>query len=107
MRFETIPAKELDRYVQRPDAMIIDVRLPADYREGHIRGAVNYSYEEFDRENFEQKLKLPKDRTLVLYCERGSTSMLIARKLAKKGYRVKSAAGGILAYRGPNLIRGA
>lgn len=106
MTFETIPAKELDWYVHRPEAMIIDVRLPEDYRKEHVEGAINYSYEEFDREDFERRLRLPRNKTLVLYCERGSTSMLIARELGKRGYRVKSVAGGILAYRGSHIIYG-
>lgn len=106
MRFQAIPAKDIDQYVHRNDALIIDVRLPEDYREEHILGAVNYSYEEFDREDFEDRLKLPHNKILVLYCERGSTSLLIARELSKRGYRVLSAAGGLLSYRGNYLVKG-
>ena len=38
---ETISAKMLDYYVDRPDTLIIDLREPESYRKSHIRGAVN------------------------------------------------------------------
>ena len=43
---ETISAKMLDYYVDRPDTLIIDLREPESYRKSHIRGAVNIPYEE-------------------------------------------------------------
>ena len=42
---ETISAKMLDYYVDRPDTLIIDLREPESYRKSHIRGAVNIPYE--------------------------------------------------------------
>ena len=47
--------------------------------------------------------RLLKNQTLVLYCERGGTSLMIARMLSGKGYRVKTMIGGIHAYKGRNL----
>ena len=41
MNFEMIPAKELDRYTDRQDTFLIDVRPPEEYQQSHIRGAVN------------------------------------------------------------------
>ena len=40
MNFEMIPAKELDRYTDRQDTFLIDVRPPEEYQQSHIRGAV-------------------------------------------------------------------
>lgn len=99
MDFETIPAKELDRYVREGRGVVIDLRSPEEYREAHIRGAVNLPYEEL-----ESRFAYSRDQELILYCERGATSMAAARELAEKHYRVKSVVGGILAYRGPNLV---
>ena len=42
-------------------------------------------------------------KTLILYCERGSTSMKAARELAEAGYRVWTLVGGIQSYKGRNL----
>ena len=46
----------------------------------------------------------PKGKTLVLYCDRGGASLLLARQLAKLDYRTRSVIGGFEAYRGRNLV---
>lgn len=94
MDFETIPAKELDRYV-REGWLIIDLRSPQEYQEKHIKGAVNIPFEKM-----EELYTLGKQQKMVLYCERGAMSMAAARELAAKNYRVKTVVGGIRAYRG-------
>ena len=95
MDFEMIAPKEVDRYVKDRSAFIIDLRTPDEYVQRHIAGAVNIPYE---------KLKdchvLPYDMALILYCERGSVSMVAAKELAARGHRVKTVIGGIHAYRG-------
>lgn len=100
MEFETIPAKELDRWV-REGRIIIDLRSPEEYRQRHIKTAINLPYE-----TWEQTFSFPRDQELVLYCERGSVSMAAARELAARNYRVKTVVGGIRAYRGPYLVSG-
>lgn len=42
---ETISAEELDLYVGRKDAVLIDLREPEEYAKNHIRTAVNIPYE--------------------------------------------------------------
>ncbi|MDO5344330.1 MAG: rhodanese-like domain-containing protein [Lachnospiraceae bacterium] len=101
MEFETIPARDLNRYVRDRHSVIIDLRSPEEYQEAHIMGAVNIPFEEL-----EKGLPYSRAQELVLYCERGSTSMAAARELAEKNYRVKSVVGGIHAYRGPYLVEG-
>ena len=100
MNFETIPAKSMDEYVGRDDCMIIYLREPEEYRKSHIRGAVNIPYDEMER-------SVPVKRNLIyiLYCERGASSLMAARHMARQGYQVKTAVGGILAYRGRYLER--
>lgn len=96
---ETVSAKMLDEYVGRPDAVIIDLRRKEDFRKGHVRTAWNIPYEEL-----EEGAVLPKNKTLVLYCDRGGASLKAAKELAAKGYRTRSVIGGFLAYRGRNLV---
>lgn len=95
MNFEMISPGELDGYVGNPDALIIDLRMPEEYMERHIKNAVNIPY---DRLN--SCCMFPMDMVLVLYCERGATSLAAAKELAEKGYLVKTVVGGIHAYRG-------
>ena len=76
---ETISAKMLDYYVDRKDSLIIDLRDEKEYAEGHVKGAVNIPYGKFD-----EYRKLPEKKVLVLYCDRGGASLMLARQLAKK-----------------------
>ena len=97
---ETISPKMLDYYVNHKKAFIIDLRSDNEYRRGHIRGAVSVPYEDglFT-------YRPPKGMEIVLYCERGSVSLIVARDLAKQGYRVRSVIGGLHAYQGTNLVK--
>ena len=45
---EPISGKMLDYYVGRKDSFLIDLRNPKEYHTGHIKGAVNVPYEEFE-----------------------------------------------------------
>ncbi|MGN0400507.1 MAG: rhodanese-like domain-containing protein [Blautia sp.] len=101
--FDTISAHELDLFCRKKNALIIDLRSHEEFAESHYRGAVNIPYEELEDWEKVQTEKLPKEKILVLYCDRGSASLMAARELMKKGYRVKSVVGGIRAYNGSNL----
>lgn len=96
---ETISAKMLDYYVDRRDTLIIDLRDREEFARSHVKGAVNIPYSEID-----EHTRFPLEKTLVLYCDRGGASLLLARQLARKGYRTKSVIGGFEAYRGRNLV---
>ena len=89
-QIETISAKMLDYYVERSDAVIIDLRDSAAYRRGHVRNAVNIPYrelEEYLEKKQDQKYRFPKDKLLIFYCDRGGASMQAARSLARQGCR--------------------
>lgn len=94
MEFEMISGKELDRYIRDGTAFIIDVRSPQEFALRHIPGAVNIPYE-----RLKNVQGLPEDIPLILYCERGSVSMVAARELAARGYRAKTLIGGIHSWR--------
>lgn len=52
--------------------VIIDIRTPAEYSEGHIEGAENIDYNSFD---FEETLEeMDKNKKYILYCRSGSRS---------------------------------
>lgn len=102
-QLETISAKMLDYYVGRPDVYLIDLRSPQSYAKSHVESAVNIPYDELE----EQKNLVnafPKEKILVLYCDRGNASMKAARLLARLGYKTRSVIGGFEAYRGRKLV---
>ena len=98
LSIDTISAEELDVYVGRQDAIIIDLRDVEEYEISHLKTAINIPYWEIQKCR-----RLPKGKLLVLYCSRGSSSLFAARELMKMGYRVKSVVGGIRCYKGSNL----
>lgn len=100
MTFETIRAKDVEMYIGRPGTLIVDIRDEDDYRRGHIPSAMNIPYIEFD--NWKKSISF--GLLLILYCDRGNLSLLLARELSREGYQVKNIYGGLNAYRGP-LVR--
>ena len=64
--------------------VLIDVRSPQEYREGHLKNAILIpEYEIIKR----CKNELPeKDQLIVLYCEAGMRSRKARRKLRRMGY---------------------
>ena len=84
--------------VRYPGVWIVDVRSGEEYRRSHIRYAVNIPYEPGKEWN------LPGEKEIVVYCERGATSMAAVREMIRQGYRALSVAGGITEYKGRNLV---
>lgn len=90
-----ISAEELEQYLEREeDIYLIDMRDRDSYGRGHIRGAVNIPGNELPK----RVRQLPEDCLIVLYCYHGPQSMLAARELSKRGFRVADLCGGIRAY---------
>lgn len=77
------------------DVVIVDVRMPADWRKGHIPGAVNLPNGQWDRPK-----GLAKDKLNVLYCY-SQTCHLAAQaavRLLAQGYPVMEMEGGFATW---------
>lgn len=70
------------------DFYILDVRRPKDFKEGHIPGAKNIFW--LDLLKPENLKKLPKDKTILVYCYVGHTSSQVMTLLKLIGYDVVS-----------------
>ena len=91
-------AKELiAQHRNDPEFVILDVRTPAEYQQGHIGGAVLLDYYS---PRFNQSLDiLDRSRTYLIYCRSGSRSGRTSQKLAALGFtKVYDLAGGVLAW---------
>lgn len=95
----TIGVREIREYQNRQNVQFIDVREREEYELYHIEGARNLPYDDMDR--WEKYLE--KEKTYVLYCERGSLSMMAAKHLQQMGYSVCTLVGGIRAVQERNL----
>ena len=60
---------------------------------GRLEGARNIPFEELGM----YKKYLPKDKLYLLYCDRGSSSLLAAKELGREGIRAATLVGGIQA----------
>lgn len=60
--------------------VIIDLRDEMDYRNFHITGAINIEYQKFMKMN-DYSTILQKEKDVILYCERGGSSIYAAKRL--------------------------
>ena len=76
-----------DRAAELPwpdEALVVDVRSPAEYQSGHVEGALNLPLNELPRL---ADSRLPdKNRPLVLYCQSGMRSESARQYLQSCGY---------------------
>ena len=78
--------------------IILDVRRPDEYVEGHIPGAINVPNEEIGTSEIAE---LPdKSQLILIYCRSGRRSKEASEKLVKLGYTNIVEFGGIQDYKG-------
>ena len=80
------------------DIVILDVRTPQEYAEGHIPGAINVPNETIGQGEIAE---LPqKDQEILVYCRSGNRSKQASQKLAQLGYKNIKEFGGIRSWTG-------
>jgi rhodanese-related sulfurtransferase len=87
---------ELDGQIKRQEPItIVDVRLPSDYKAGHIVGAIN-----IPQGKWHTLAGLSKDRTTVIYCYSQTCKLAVAAavEFASAGYPVVEMEGGFEAW---------
>ena len=86
--FKTVDVAEFAKAVADTSYVVLDVRTPAEYAEGHIPGT-HFNIDVLEGSYTEIALKtLPKERPIALYCRSGNRSKNAARILAENGYQV-------------------
>ena len=84
----------LEQYRNTSGAVLLDVRTPEEYRDGHLPGAKNLPLDRLDT------IAEPAGSPLFVYCRSGARSAQAKARLARAGYSVTDL-GGLLGYRGP------
>jgi len=79
--------------------LVIDVRQPEEFRQGHINGAKLIPLNELHKRMGE----LSKTREIVCVCATGSRSASAAKTLMKEGYTVFDMPGGMIAWKREKL----
>ncbi|WP_347240900.1 rhodanese-like domain-containing protein [Thermus sp.] len=91
--YKDVPPEELYRALAS-GAVVVDVRTPGEFAQGHVPGAINLPVEEVAR----WADQIPKDKPVYLYCHSGNRSRRAAEYLARKGYaNLYNVVGGVLA----------
>lgn len=96
---ELVQYAELEQKIAaQADFILLDVRTPEEYQEGHIPGAVLLPY---DKIAIQAAVVLPdKEKEIIVYCRSGRRSAIAAETLAKLGYMKVADFGGISRWQG-------
>ena len=79
--FENMDVKMFAELIADSNVVVLDVRTADEYAEAHIKGAI--LIDQFKSDFMEQaKAKLPKDKTIAIYCRSGRRSANAADLLA-------------------------
>ncbi len=93
---EDITEEEMAGYV------FIDARIPAEYEEEHIAGAVNIPLEKL-RQTFAE---LDPDQNYITYCTNDSRGMAAAFLMAAQGFKARNLRSGLSGWEGPVITPG-
>ncbi|MRI62504.1 rhodanese-like domain-containing protein [Ornithobacterium rhinotracheale] len=90
-------ATEFNQKITQKPGLILDVRTPEEFAQGHLKQAQLLNYKS---PNFTEKAKeLPKDQPIYVYCRSGRRSHAAAEILRDLGYQqVFELEGGIIGW---------
>ncbi|MCP4107942.1 MAG: sulfurtransferase [Desulfobacteraceae bacterium] len=98
--FENLTADELKKYIKKhneKDYLLVDVRQPHEYTNGHIPGAKLMLVMQLESRLYD----LPGDKDMIFYCHSGgrslATAFLVAEGEVTSG-KIYNLAGGIMAW---------
>ena len=103
--FESITTDALRQYMSSHDEneyLLVDVRQPNEYRQGHIPGAQLIPLNDLE----EQLNSLPSDRDVLFYCRSGARSRaasIFAAGSSAEIEKIFNVEGGIVAWNGQTL----
>ena len=81
---QKVSPKEFSEVIADPTIVILDVRTPQEFAEGHLANAINI---DFQSGNFEQEIaSLDKTKTYAVYCRSGNRSGQAVKVMAKAGF---------------------
>ncbi|WP_406625753.1 rhodanese-like domain-containing protein [Acidovorax sp. SDU_ACID1] len=98
-RIQEIPVDAAEAAIAQAD-VLIDVREPDEYRQGHLPGAINLPRGVLEFQMSSQSAMEPRGLRVVLYCKTSGRAALAACALQDMGYLdVRSVAGGFDAWK--------
>lgn len=91
--YETLTVNEFTEQAKNQDTYVLDVRNDVEWGDGHLEEAHHHFLGGI------RDTELPKDKTLLVYCQGGARSAIASSVLKSRGFEnVKHMAGGYGAY---------
>lgn len=91
--YETLTVKEFTEQAKDQDTYVLDVRNDMEWGDGHLEEAHHHFLGKI------RNTDVPKDKTLLVYCQGGARSAIASSVLKSRGFEdVKHMAGGYGAY---------
>lgn len=85
--------------------VILDVRTPGEFSQGHVKGAVNIDVSQADA--FDKYLKLDKNVTYIVICRTRNRSGVVTNYMSQKGFKaIYQVVDGIVGWNANNLPLG-
>jgi rhodanese-related sulfurtransferase len=91
---------DFGKKMHKRKTVVLDVRRPDEFKDGHLRNAINYNV--MDSLAFEKQIAaLPKNKKYLLYCRSGGRSGKALVIMQQKGFKhLYHLSGGITAWTG-------
>ena len=101
--YQDLNAKQFYEMIQKEkNVIILDVRTPQEYQEGHISNAINIPVQILGQQL--DKLKNFKDKKILVYCRSGHRSAIASQILDRAGFKnVYNLKGGLFEWKASGL----
>lgn len=95
---KAISEVEFAKRMQKRKTIVLDVRTPEEFKEGHLKKAINYNV--LDSMTFDRQIsQLKKNRKYLIYCKSGKRSGKALIMMQQKGFKnLYHLSGGITAW---------
>jgi len=94
-KFNLWSVRELNEHLNGEDIFLLDVRDVDSFEEGHIKDAHNI----YAGKVHERIAEIPKDKHVVVYCDSGVKTSMVASILKREGYQqITNVLGGFIAW---------
>ena len=93
---------EATRLINSEDAVVVDVRSDAEFRQGHIINAINVPEKQLDTHS--DKLDKHRDKPLIMVCRTGQSAARAGAALRKQGFEsIYTLDGGLTSWQSASL----
>ncbi len=102
MGVKTLSPSEATHYINKEEALVLDIRDKSDFKKGHISNAKNIT--NANLENRIGELEKFKSKPIIVCCNTGQKAIAASKILHKKGFEaIYRLNGGMQAWRGENM----